>query len=87
MKNGLILYVVGSAPLSEELNLTETGAALGCPADRVELVSRDVGFFSVEDAWHFLATRGGCGRIRLVVAEVQQDGRLRPLSPEVRLSG
>ena len=49
--------------------------------------ARESGFFSVEDAWHFLATQGGCGRINLVVAEPQEQDRLRPLSPAVRLSG
>ena len=56
-------------------------------ADRIELVSRDEGFFSVEDAWHFLATQGGCGRISLMVAEAQEHGSLRPISPVVRLYG
>ena len=87
MKQGLIVYLVGSEPLPEALNLEEASRALGCPADRVELVSRDAGFFTVEDAWHFLATQGGCGRINLVVAEPQGQDRLRPLSPAVRLSG
>lgn len=87
MKNGLIVYVVGSAPPPETLNPKEAGPAWGVPADRVELVSRDAGFFSVEDAWHFLVTQGGCGRINLVVAEAQEGGRLRPLSPAVRLYG
>ena len=87
MKQGLIVYLVGGAPLPETLDLTEAGRSLGHPADRVELVSRDAGFFSVEDAWHFLATRGGCGRIDLVVAEPRDRGGLTPLSPAVRLCG
>lgn len=87
MKQGLIVYLVGNAPLPEALNLEEAGPALGCPADRVEVVSRDAGFFAVEDAWHFLATQGGCGRIHLVVAESQGQGHLKPLGPAVRLSG
>jgi hypothetical protein len=87
MKQGLIVYLVGSEPLPESFDLVDAGRALGCPADRVELVSREVGFFTVEDAWHFLATQGGCGRINLVVAEPQDQGRLRPLGPAVRLCG
>ena len=87
MKQGLIVYLVGSAPLPEPYDPKEAGRALGHPADRVELVSREAGFFSVEDAWHFLATRGGCGRIDLMVAEPLDQGRLRPLSPAVRLYG
>ena len=87
MKQGLSVYLVGSEPLPKPFDLEGVGRALGHPADRVELVSRDAGFFAVEDAWHFLATRGGCGRIDLVVAEPQDQGRLRPLSPAVRLCG
>jgi len=87
MKQGLIVYLVGSEPLPEPFDLGEAGRALGHPADRVELVSREAGFFSVEDAWHFLATRGGCGRIDLVVAEPRERGGLNPLSPTVRLCG
>jgi hypothetical protein len=87
VKQGLIVYLVGSAPLPEPYDPKDAGRALGHPADRVELVSRDAGFFSVEDAWHFLMTRGGCGRIDLMVAEPLDQGRLRPLSPAVRLCG
>lgn len=87
MKQGLIVYLVGSAPLPETFDLAAASRILGCPADQVELVSQEAGFFSVEDAWHFLATQGGCGRINLVVAEPKDEGRLRPLSPAVRLYG
>jgi hypothetical protein len=58
MKQGLIVYLVGSTPLPEPFDLKNAGRSLGHPADRVELVSRDADFFTVEDAWHFLATRG-----------------------------
>jgi hypothetical protein len=87
MKQGLIVYLVGSTPLPEPYDPKDAGRALGHPADRVELVSREAGFFSVEDAWHFLITRRGCGRIELMVAEPMESGRLRPLSPAVRLYG
>jgi hypothetical protein len=87
MKQGLIVYLVGSEPLPEPFDPKDAGRALGHPADRVELVSRDEGFFTVEDAWHFLATRAGCGRIDLMVAEPRDRGGLHPLSPPVRLCG
>jgi hypothetical protein len=87
MKQGLIVYLVGSEPLPEPFDPQNASRALGHPADRVELVSKDAGFFTVEDAWHFLATRGGCGRIDLMVAEPRERGGLQPLSPAVRLCG
>ena len=81
------MYLVGSTPLPEPFDLKNAGLTLGYPADRVDLVSREAGFFSVEDAWHFLATQGGCGRIDLLVAEPRDREGLRPLSPAVRLCG
>jgi hypothetical protein len=87
MKQGLIVYLVGSEPLPESFDLKDAGRTLGHSADRVELVSREAGFFTVEDAWHFLATQGGCGRIDLLVAEPRDQGGLHPLSPAVRLYG
>ena len=50
------------------------------------MVAPDQGFFTVEDAWHFLFTRG-CGRIRLVVGQAEGPDHLRPLGPAVRLCG
>ena len=87
MKQGLIVYLVGSEPLPESFDLVDASRNLGHSADQIELVAKDAGFFTVEDAWHFLATQGGCGRFNLMVAEPQEQGRLRPLSPAVRLCG
>ena len=86
MKDGLIVYLVGSEALPEDFDLAAASRALGHEAQQVEVVSKDEGFFSVEDAWHFLLTRG-CGRINLLVAETEGRGRLKPLSPAVRLCG
>lgn len=86
MKNGLIVYVVSGAALPAEFDLKAAAQSLGHAPDRVELVSQDQGFFSVEDAWHFLYTQG-CGRINLVVAQTEELGKLKPLSPAVRLCG
>jgi hypothetical protein len=87
MKQGLIVYLVGSEPLPEPFDLLEATRSLDHPADQIEIVSKDAGFFTVEDAWHFLATQGGCGRINLMVVKAQEHGRLRPISPAVRLCG
>lgn len=86
MKDGLIVYVVNGAALPSDFDLTAAARSLGQAPDRVELVARDQGFFSVEDAWHFLFTQG-CGRINLLVAESESEGRLKALSPAVRLYG
>jgi hypothetical protein len=86
MKNGLIVYVVSGAELPADFNLQAAARSLGQSSDQVELVSQDQGFFTVEDAWHFLFTRG-CGRINLLVAQSEGLGRLKALSPAVRLYG
>jgi len=86
MKDGLIVYLVSTSGLPEEFNAPAAVKDLGYPADRVEVVAPDQGFFTVEDAWHFLLTRG-CGRIRLVVGEAEGPEQLRPLGPAVRLCG
>uniref|UniRef100_A0A7V4G8Y2 Uncharacterized protein n=1 Tax=Desulfobacca acetoxidans TaxID=60893 RepID=A0A7V4G8Y2_9BACT len=87
MKQGLIVYLVGDTPVPEGLDPKQTSRALGSPADRLEVVGRDAGFFTVEDAWHFLLTQGGCGRVNLVVAQVGAEGDLKALKPPVRLYG
>jgi len=86
MKDGLIVYLVGGAALPEEFDVGQAAQAWGHKAQHVELVSGEQGFFTVEDAMHFLLTRG-CGRLSLVVAQAQDQQTLRPLSPAVRLYG
>jgi hypothetical protein len=86
MKDGLIVYLVDGAELPEDFDPAAATRALGQRADRVAIVAPEQGFFSVEDAWHFLFTRG-CGRISLMVAEAEAGYGLRPLIPAVRLCG
>ena len=86
MKDGLIVYLVNAPGLPEEFDAPAAVKDLGYLADRVEVVAPEQGFFTVEDAWHFLLTRG-CGRIRLVVGEAEGHDHLRPLGPAVRLCG
>ena len=86
MKDGLIVYLVSTPGMPEEFDAPAAIQDLGYAADRVEVVAPDQGFFTVEDAWHFLITRG-CGRIRLVVGQAEDARHLRPLGPAVRLCG
>ena len=85
MKEGLIVYLVGGQEIPEPSDLSEKCRELGLPAQQVELVARSQGFFTVEDAWHHLLTRG-FGRISLLVAQWRQDV-LHPIHPPVRLCG
>ncbi|MBW1991554.1 MAG: hypothetical protein JRI59_05470 [Deltaproteobacteria bacterium] len=86
MKDGLIVYVVGGQEPPANADWAAAARSLGRSADQVELVSPGEGFFTVEDAWHYLLTRG-CGRISLLVAAAGEEGDLKPLSPPVRLYG
>ncbi|MBM4294878.1 MAG: hypothetical protein FJ126_08255 [Deltaproteobacteria bacterium] len=86
MKDGLIVYLVNSPEPQEGFDVVGAAANLGEKAEQVVLVSSREGFFTVEDAWHFLFTRG-CGRIRLLVAQAEDEQKLRPLGPAVRLCG
>ncbi|OGP72338.1 MAG: hypothetical protein A2Z73_02705 [Deltaproteobacteria bacterium RBG_13_60_28] len=86
MKDGLIVYLVSTPNIPEEFNAPAAAQELGYAAHRVELVAPDQGFFTVEDAWHFLLTRG-CARISLVVGQAEDPHHLRPLGPAVRLCG
>jgi len=86
MKEGLIVYLAGAAGLPAGASFTAAARALGHAGQEVELVSPEEGFFTVEDAWHFLFTQG-CGRIHLQVAAPAGPAGLRPLGPAVRLCG
>ncbi|MBM4274878.1 MAG: hypothetical protein FJ134_10540 [Deltaproteobacteria bacterium] len=86
MKDGLIVYLVNSPEPPEGFDAVQAAENLGEKAEQIEVVSAREGFFTVEDAWHFLLTRG-CGRIRLLVAQAEDDLKLRPLGPAVRLCG
>ena len=85
MKSGLIVYLVGGAELPEDFDLAGCCKKIGFSADRVELVGSQQGFYDVEDAWHYLITKG-YGDIKLLVAQTMQNC-LQPLHPLVRLSG
>lgn len=84
MKEGMIVYLIGGADVPEDVDLPGDCRSMGLAADQIELVGAHQGFFSVEDAWHYLVMRG-CGRVSLLVADWQH--RLAPLRPPVRLSG
>jgi hypothetical protein len=85
MKRGLIVYLAGGAELPEGFDLLSHCRQMGYAADRVELVGSQQGFREVDDAWHYLFTKG-FGDIKLLVAQTDQN-RLQPVHPPVRLSG
>ncbi len=85
MKSGLIVYLTGGAELPEGFDLLSHCREIGFTADRVELVGSQQGFLEVDDAWHYLFTKG-YGDIKLLVAQADRNC-LQALHPPVRLSG
>ena len=85
MKSGLIVYLTGGAELPEGFDLLSHCREMGFYPDRVELVGSRQGFFEVNDAWHYLFTKG-YGDIKLLVAQAKHNG-LQPVHPPIRLSG
>jgi hypothetical protein len=85
MKEGLIVYLIGEQEVPDLFDLYGNCEQLGLPAHQVELVSRNQGFFTVDDAWHFLVTQG-MAKVSLLIVKWQQDS-LQPIYPPVRLCG
>jgi hypothetical protein len=85
MREGLIVYLVGGQEVPESFDPTAKCREIGLKPQMVTLVACNQGFFSVDDAWHYLVTRG-MGRVSLLVAQ-WGDETLRPIYPPVRLWG
>ena len=85
MKSGLIVYLAGGTELPEGFDLLSHCREMGFTVDRVGLVGSRQGFYEVNDAWHYLFTKG-CGVIKLLVAQADHNC-LQPVHPPVRLSG
>ena len=65
MKSGLIVYLTGGTELPEGFDLLSRCREMGFTADRAELVGSRQGFYEVNDAWHYLFTKG-YGDIKLL---------------------
>jgi hypothetical protein len=85
MTQGIIVYLLGEGEPPDGL---QTGAhyhGLRQSGGPMEVVVSQPGILELDDAWHFLLSRG-CEKIHLLVATAEH-GRLRPLYPLVRLTG
>jgi hypothetical protein len=83
MTQGVIVYLLrGEPPEGVEPGSCLQGLSLaGGP---LEVVVSRPGILELDDAWHFLLTKG-CEPIHLLVTAAEQE-RLLPLYPLVRLS-
>jgi len=85
MQEGLIVYLVGGQELPEAFDLSSKCREIGLTPQMITVVAGNQGFFSVDDAWHYLLTKG-MGKVSLLVAQLGGDD-LRPIYPPVRLWG
>jgi hypothetical protein len=85
MKQGVIVYLLGGGEPPPGVEPGTHYQGLRQLAGPLEVVVSRQGVLELDDAWHFLLSRG-CDPIHLLVTQAEQD-RLRPLYPLVRLSG
>lgn len=85
MQEGLIVYLVGGQEMPESFDLSAKCREIGLSPQMLTVVARNQGFFSVDDAWHYLVTKG-MGKVSLLVAQIAA-GALQPIYPPVRLWG
>ena len=58
----------------------------GIKADRLEIITRTSGQFDIHDAWWHLVAKG-MKRVLCLIAEVDDDGKLRLTGRQLRLCG
>jgi hypothetical protein len=85
MTQGVIIYLLGGGEPPEGVEAGSHYQGLSLPTGPMEVVVSRPGVLDLNDAWHFLITRG-CEPIHLLVTQAETE-RLRPLYPLVRLTG
>lgn len=84
MTQGVIIFLVGGGESPEMVKAGTHYQGLRQPNGPLEVVVSQPGILELDDAWHFLLSRG-CDPIHLLVTRTEQD-RLHPLYPLVRLT-
>ncbi len=85
MTQGVIIYLLGEGEPPAGLQTGVHYQGLRQSGGPMEVVVSQPGILELDDAWHFLLSRG-CEPIHLLVT-MTEPGRLRPLYPLVRLTG
>jgi len=87
MKIGAIIYVSGDKPMEGlKHKFKELVLESGIKADRLEIISRTSGCFDIHDAWWHLIAKG-MHLVLFMMAEVDEDGKLRLTGRQLRLCG
>lgn len=86
MKTGAIIYITGSKEMGDDFDVEQALKKMNLKADRVEVVSSNVGHFDVMDAWWMLVAKG-MKYIVCLIAEVVDNSKLKLTGRELRLYG
>jgi len=86
MKTGVIVYVTGEAPFTNDCDPSRLADQLNLDADRVEIISYDTGHFDISDAWFDLTVKG-MQHIVCKIAEFTGLGEIRLTGRELILCG
>jgi len=84
MKTGAIVYVVGKDNLSKDFDMKLALKKLEIDAEKIELVSSELGHFDIMDAWWSLTAKG-MKRIICLIAEVVNGSDLMLTGREIQL--
>jgi len=84
MKTGAIVYVVGKDNLSKDFDMELALKKLEIDAEKIELVSSELGHFDIMDAWWSLTAKG-MKRIICLIAEVVNGSDLILTGREIQL--
>ena len=85
MKTGLILYITGDDRGFPADKTALLGQLPGW-VNRLEVVSKNHGFFEISDAWWALTARG-MHRVICRIGQVSRSGAVRLTDRELRLCG
>jgi hypothetical protein len=86
MQTGVILYLLGEAPMEKNHDIESDIKKLEPTANRVEVVAKDTGHFDIADAWWALTVRG-MQHIICMIGEINSAGTLKLQKRRLRLCG
>ena len=86
MKTGIIVYIVGDQHIVQPSDPKAIVKKLKLNADRVEIVSRHLGYFDVHDAWWSLTSKG-MQRILCTIATFNPYDGIKLKGQMLRLCG
>lgn len=84
MKKGAIIYITGERQTYADLSIKKAVADLNLKADKIEIISNEMGHFDISDAWWQLTVKG-MQQIVCMAANFSKAGTLQLTGRELRL--